>query len=180
MGGAGGVQHAGAGVGDMHDDGRELKAVHEAHGGRASALDAESDHTAGAARQVFFNERGVLRGGQAGVVDPGDVRVAFEKGGDRLGVATVALHAQVQRFHAEVEQEGVHRRGGRAEVAHELGAGLDDKGGRAECVGVDGAVVGGVGLGQARELAARPPVEAAAVHDHAAERNRVPVEVFGG
>ena len=67
-----------------------------------------------------------------------------------------------------------------AEVAHQLHAGLDDVGHRAEFTSVDNAVVALVRLGEVRELAGGSPVEFAAVDDNAAALYRVAVHVFGG
>ena len=126
VGGGGGVQEAGAGVGDVGEDGAEAHGVHEFGGGGAAALDAEGDDAAGSAGHVFLGEGVVGAGGEAGVVDPGDAGVVLQKFGDGQGVADVALHAQGQGLEAEVEDVGGEGRLGGAEVAHELGAGLDD------------------------------------------------------
>ena len=63
---------------------------------------------------------------QAGVVDPGDLRVLLEVLGDRKAFSECALHAQRQRLEPLQEQERVERRQRRAEVAQQLHADLDD------------------------------------------------------
>jgi len=91
----------------------------------------------------------------------------------------VALHAHVQRLHAEQDEEGVERRETAAHVAQDLRASPGGEGGRPERLDVPEAVIADVRLGEAGEAAARSPVEAAAVHQDAADRRTVPAQELG-
>ena len=66
-----------------------------------------------------------------------------------------------------------------AEVAQALGARPHVEGRGAVGLGVDQAVVAGIGLGQRRELAGVLPVEAAAVDQDAADRDAVAAQPLG-
>ena len=85
-----------------------------------------------------------------------------------------------KRLDALQQLEGVGRRQAGAEIAQAFGAGAHDEGSRAELLVENEAVIAGIGFGQHREFAGGAPVEAAAVDDHAADRNAVPAEPFGG
>ena len=71
------------------------------------------------------------------------------------------------------------RRLAAAQVTHELHAGLDDIGRLAESLGIDQAMIGGIGLGEFGE-APGSPVELAAVHDDAAHLQGMAVHILGG
>ena len=110
VGGAGGVQDAGARVGDVRHDGRELEAIHEARGGGAAALDAEGDDAAGAVGQVLPRQRVEGVAFEAGVVDPGDARVLFEVFRDGEGVDDAAAEkAESEPEADENEAAGIIR-----------------------------------------------------------------------
>ena len=98
--------------------------------------------------------------------------------GDLLRIGHMSLNAQAQRLQSLCDQERVERRGGRAEVAQQLHAGLQRERGRPE-LGEHHTVVARVGGGEAGELAVGP-VEGAAVDDHAGDRRAVSAEVLGG
>ena len=182
MGGAGGVQAAGAGVGHVGLDGGHAQVLHEGLGGFAATLHAEAHHAAGAVGQVLLGEFVALVAFKAGVLHPRYKVVRGEEAGHGKGVLTVAGHAYVQAFEAEVQQEGVLRRLDGAEVAHELGRGLGDvRPGIAELGGVGDAVVAFVRRAEAGELVGMGhPVELAGIHDTAANACAVAVHVLGG
>jgi len=94
-------------------------------------------------------------------------------------VRHVALHAHAERLHALQQMEGVGRRQARTEIAQAFGACPHDKGGLAELLIKDDAVVAGIGLGQLREFSGRMPVEAAAVDQHAADGDAMAADPFG-
>ena len=175
---AGGVQHAGAGICHVGDDGDELQGIHEAHGGLAVALDSEGDDAAGAVGHVLLCQGVVLVGGQAAVVYPCHARIALQELCHALGVLAVAGHAQMEGLQTEVQQEGVLRSGDAAEVAHELGDELGGVGHLSEGLGVGQAVVGLVGGCETGELLI--PLEVAAINYAAADLCGVTVHVFRG
>lgn len=103
----------------------------------------------------------------------------LEPVGDGIGILAMALNAQGQGFKPLIDQKGPERRLAGTHIPHDLRTRLDNIGSLAEGLRIDGSVVGVVGLGEFRELAVRP-VEGAAVHNHAAHLQGVPVHVFGG
>ena len=108
--------------------------------------------------------------------------MAFQIPGDSQGILRVSGHSQVQGLEALHEEEGVERRQGRAEVAQERDAGLDDVGdvpqGLERFDEVD-PVIARVRLGDQRELAVGP-VELAGIDDQAADGCAVTADELGG
>ena len=93
----------------------------------------------------------------------------------------MALDAQGQGLGALQQQEGSERRQGGAGVAQQNGADAGHKGGSAEGLVEVQAVIGGIRLGQSRELARNGvPVELAAFDDHTAEGGAVAADELGG
>ena len=147
------MQHAGADVGHVHLEGAQPEAVDETRARVTAAPEGEGNDTGTAFGQVFFCE-GVIRArGEAGIIDELDLRMAFQEGGHLFGVAAVAVHAHGKGLQAHVQIEGALRGLTAAEVAHDLHPGLDDKGGFAEGLRVDGSVVGRIGIGEFGEFA---------------------------
>ena len=91
----------------------------------------------------------------------------------------MALHAQGQGFQAQIQQECVLGAGLRAQIPHEMGAGLGDIRGFAELLRVDNAVIRLIGLGEHGELAVLP-IKIAAVHNNAPQLHGVAVHIFAG
>ena len=60
---AGGVQHAGAGIGHMGNDGDHLQRIHKLDSCLAVALQSEGQHAARAVRQVLLRQGVTLVGG---------------------------------------------------------------------------------------------------------------------
>ena len=89
-------------------------------------------------------------------------------------------HAYRQGFEPLEEIEGRLRCHAGAEVTQALGARAHDEGGRAEFLGKIETVISGIGLGHAREFTRGFPVESAAVDQHAANRDPVSADPFGG
>ena len=110
-----------------------------------------------------------------------DFRHGLQVLDDLQSVLDVALDAQGQGFGALQQQEGGEWRQGGAGVAQQNGADAGHEGGTAESLVEVQAVVGGVRLGQGRELARHlGPVELAAFDDHTAEGGAVAADELGG
>ena len=73
MGGRGRMQAAGTGIGHMGLDGTQLQVLHKDLSRRSSAVQAEGDDAAGAARQVLLGQLIILVALQAAVFDPLDL-----------------------------------------------------------------------------------------------------------
>ena len=176
------MEHAGLGVGHMGGDGGQLQPGHELLRRGPAALHAKDHHAAGAVGQVLFGALVVFVPGQAGILHPGDLLVALEVLGHRLGVLTVLLHPQGQGLQAHIQQEAVVGRGDGPQVPHELNGGLGDIGPtQAEALGIGHPVVALVGGGEAGELVrVGIPVKVAAVHNGAAHGEGVAVHILGG
>ena len=182
VGGGGGVQGAGLGVGHMGGDGGQLQTGHEFGGRLTASLDAKGHHTAGAVRHILLSPLVVGVPLQAGVAHPGHLGVVLQELGHSQAVLAVLCHPQRQGLQADVEIIAVLRGGDSAQVPHELNGGLGDIGPlQAEALGVGDTVVALVGGGQAGELVGvGVPVKLAGVHDSAAHRVGVAVHVLGG
>ena len=153
MGGAGGVNHQRLGVTDIGEMADHAKRLDELPAGGTTALDAEADDRARAARQQRLREFvvGVVR--QRGMQHPFDRLVRGQGLQHHVGIGDVAVHANAERLDALQQLKRIGRRQARAEVAQALGAGPHDEGGLAELLVEDDAVIAGIGLGQHRELA---------------------------
>ena len=176
------MQHTGLGVRHVGGDGGQLQPGHEFLCRGPAALHAKDDHAAGPVGQVLLRPLVVLVPGQPGVLDPGDLVVALEILGHRLGVLTVLLHPQGKGLQPDVQQEAVVGGGNGAQVPHELDGGLGDVGPlQTEALGVGDSVIALIRGGQAGELVGvGVPVELAAVHDGAAYGEGVAVHILGG
>ena len=97
---------------------------------------------------------------------------------ERIGA--VALHAQPERLDAEHGEPGIERRLARAEIAQADGVAVEGVGHVAEGLEEVEAVIGGLGAGEARELASFCPVELAGVHHGAAHRRAGAAQELGG
>ena len=95
-----GVQHTGARVRHMGDDGGKLQMIHEAGCGFPAALYAEGDHAARAVRHIFLRERKTLVARKTRVVDPCDLFVLLQEFRHLLRIFTVPLHTQGRAFPA--------------------------------------------------------------------------------
>ena len=118
--------------------------------------------------------------GQAGVLDPGHLRVVLQVLRDFQRILAVPFHAQGQGLQALQDEEGVERRQRRAGVAQRHHAAAADEGGGAEGLGVGHAVVGRIGRVEQREarLVIRPGELAGVDHD-AADAGAVAADVLG-
>ena len=179
MGRGRGMEHAGAGVGDMDDDLRELERFHKAYSALFAALEANRDNAAGAVGHILLRNVVILIGFQPRIIDGLDLVMVLKELGGGLRVGAMARHSQRQCVQTEVKQERVLRRLLRAEVTHEVGTALGDVRRLAELVGIDNAVIGLVGRGEHREIAACP-VKVAGIDNDAAQRDSVTVHVLGG
>ena len=104
--------------------------------------------------------------------------------GESLSVRGVALHAQVQGFDAEEEEESGERAHGGAGIAQPVSPHIDDVGDVAdgfEGFGENDSVIGGVGLGEFGPFGrVVGPGEFPAVDHDASDVDAVAAEEFGG
>ena len=108
------------------------------------------------------------------------MRWGVEPFGHGLGVGDVAVHAKGQGLDALQQVPRGDRRHRGAEVAQRHGAHLHGEAEIAEGLVEGEAVVGGVGLAEARELVVLAPVELARFDDGAAHGAAVAADVLGG
>ncbi len=158
---------------------KKLHVLDHLDAGLVAALDAEGEHRSGAFRQVFLGEPVERTRREAGIRHPGDGRMPFEKLGHPFSVGDVPLHAQMERLDAGQDHEGIERRERGAEIAQAHGAGFHGVAEIAEGLREGEAVIGRVGLGHRRELAAPAPVELAGFDHDAAHRRAVAREELG-
>ena len=181
MGVAGWMEDTAAGIGYVGDDADELQTVHKADGILARSLQSEGNNAARAVWQVLLAEDVIGVVGQAAVVDPRHLIVPLKPFGYRLGIFAMAFHAQVEGFKPKVQVIGVLWSLDAAEVAHKLGGSLGDVGGTAEALGIDEAVIGIVGRGEAREKVGMGiPVEVAAIDDDTPHSTCMTIHILGG
>ena len=182
VGGGGGVEYAGLGVGHVGGDGGQPEARHEPGGPLPAALHAEGHHAAGAVGQVLPGPLVIGVTLQPGIAHPGHLGVVFQELGHGQGIFTVPGHPQGQGLQPDVQVVAVLGGGNGSQIPHELGGGLGDIGPlQAESLGVGDAVVALVRGGQAGELVGvGVPVKFAGVHDGAAHGVGVAVHVLGG
>ena len=76
---AGGMQHAGAGISHMGDDGNELQRVHELDSRLARTLQTEGDDTTRTVGQILLCQLVALVAGQSAVVYPGYTIVGLQE-----------------------------------------------------------------------------------------------------
>ena len=139
----------------------------------ASALDAEADDRARAARQQTLRQLVIGVARQRGMGDPADRRVGAERREHGRGVLDMALHAQRQRLDARsAVAPRCAARGRRRNRASPRSRARMMKAGGPNSLGEDEAVIAGVGLGQRRVTARGAPIEPAAVDDRAADHER--------
>ena len=144
-------------VADVGDVAVQLEAVDEPLAGLEAALDLEGEDRAGAAAAAYFcasSYHGLDSAGRR-------TRPTRPRRGPPASSATagafcdVPLHPQAQRLEALRDRNALNGDDGRAEVAQQLHAGLEDerqvgaeRAADAEVAGVDQAVVARVGLGE--------------------------------
>ena len=118
---------------------------------------------------------------RSGIGDPVDICVAFQIFGHSLCIGHVAIHAQAQCLDAHQRVPTVLGRLAGADVTQCLDTRLDAEGRQAHAgqIGVDQAVVAGIGRGEVVEAPAGP-VEVAAVDDDAADGGAVAAQELGG
>ena len=176
------MQAAAAGVRHVGFNGGDLQVLHEGFRGFPAALHAEGNHAAGTVGQVLLCPRVVFVSRKAAVGDPGDLFMTGQELGHSLSVLAVALHAHMQAFQAQAQQEGVLGALDGTEVPHQLGGCLGDEGAaEAELLRIGYAVIAFIRRGETGELVrVLFPVEFTAVHDGAAYTAAVAVHVLGG
>ncbi len=180
MGMRGGMEHTGAGIGNMGNDGYEAQRVHKFDGGLAVALESEGNHSTGAVGQILLCKFVGLVAGESAIVYPCHTGVGLQELGYALGILTVAGHTQMERLQSEVQQERVLRCGNAAQVAHELRYELGAVGHLAKALGVDDAVIRLVGSGESGELVGMGlPVEVTAVYYASAHLSGMTVHILG-
>ena len=174
------MQDAGAAVRDVSELTDKLEITDKVRRLCASPLHAEADHAAESALEVLRGERVVGIILEPTVLDPRNVGVLFQLLRDLESVLAVLLHAKVQGLGAEIREEGVKGRGADADIAHKLHPRLQGVGGSSSLLHVHRAVIALVGGGEVGVAGIPAELEVAAVHDHAAHRHRVTVEVLRG
>lgn len=107
------------------------------------------------------------------MVHLGDMAVTSQELNDLLGVLDMTVNAQRQSLGALEQDPGVERADAGALVTQQDSADIGCEGGGTGSLGKRDAMVGGVGLGDLRILAARLPVKVAAIDNHAAQRGAV-------
>ena len=175
------MKHTGACIGHMGHDVNHVERVHEAYGGVAVSLQAESNDAARTVRQVFRGKLMISVAGQSAVMYPCHTVIGLQKLGNLLSVGTMLLHAQMKRLQTEVQDERVHGRRNGSEVAHELSHKLGDVAHLAKLLGVGQPVITVIGSAQAGELVGiGEPVEIAAVYHAATHLTCCSVHIFCG
>ena len=163
----------------MNHQRSQLQAVDKAHSRLPAACQREGDDAAASVRQILLCQLMIWILCQRRVVDRFHLAVLLQKASDLIGILTVALHPQVQRFQPMIEQKGSLRRRVTAQVAHQLHARLGDIGSPTKIAGVHHAVIRLVRLGKFGEVSIGP-VKIAAVHNDTAQLGGVTVHIFGG
>ncbi len=121
----------------------------------------------------------VRMGRKRGMQHPGDRVVGREELDHAVRVGHVALDPQRQGLDALQDVERVLRAHAGAEVAQALGPRPHVEGRRPIGLGVDQAVVAGIGQGHGREFVRGLPLEPAAVDQHAADCDAVAAQPLG-
>ena len=107
--------------------------------------------------------------------------MVFQEAGNGQAVFAVALHAYVQAFQTQIEKECVLGGRSRAEIPHQLGSCLHNKGHLTEALGVYDTVIAVIGLAQTGELVrVCEPVKISGIHDASANLRAVTVHILGG
>ena len=166
-------------VGHVGEQREHLQVVDELPCSLLAALNLEGEDRGTTVGEILLVELmvGVLR--QARVVHLGDVAVTSQELNDLLGVLDMTVDAQRQGLGALEQDPGVKRANASALVTQQDGADIGREGGRAGSLGKRDAMVGGIGLGDLRILAARLPVKVAAIDNHAAQRGTVTANELG-
>ena len=138
-----------------------------------AALDLEGEDRGTAVGEILLVELMVGMLGQARVIHLGNMAVTGQELNDLLGVLDMAVDAQRQGLGALEQNPGVKRANASALVTQQDGADIGREGSRAGSLGKRDTMVGGVGLGDLRILAARLPVKVAAIDNHATQRGAV-------
>jgi hypothetical protein len=97
-----------------------------------------------------------------------------------MGIFDMAVHADAEGLDTLQQLKGIGRREAGAEVAQALGARPHDERRWAELLVENDAVIAGIGLGQHRKFSGKPPIEPAAIDNHAADGDAVAADPFGG
>ena len=168
------------GVTDVDQAQDHLQGIDEPGTGLFAALDAEAQDAGGLAARDLLAHHVIRAVGQTRVADPLHLRMLLQMFGHALRILAMPLHAQSQRFEALHDQEGIQRRDGRTHVAQRHDAAAADIGRRSECLGVDHAVIGRIGLVEHREtLGVGRPVELAGIDNGTADAGAVAADVLG-
>ena len=180
VGGARRVARQRTRVADVDQPQNQLQCVNEARARLLAAANAETQNAGGPAAEAALDQRVVGVVFQPGVVDPGHLRVRLQEARHRQRVVGMAFNSQRQTLDALQHQETVERRQRRTHVAKRHDARAPDVGGLAQRLGIDDAVVGGVGFVQHRVAGGVfAPREAPGVNDDAADAAAVAAHVFG-
>ncbi len=173
------MDHQRLGIADVGKVRKEFQPLDEATARLSAALYVEAEDRPRPLGQQALRHGmvGMLR--QLGRGDALDSRIGFQEGDHLARVLAVPGDAQRQGLQSLQQVERRLRRHAAAEIAHTLGAGAHDEGVRAKLLGKVDAVIACIGFGQRRELPRGLPVEAAGLHDHAADRHAMPANELG-
>src|ERR1700738_2736907 len=102
----------------------------------------------------------------------------LEELGDAHCILAMALHTQRQCLQSLQEEPVIEGAGCWTEATQQLHTCLDDIGQRAKRLNKTQAMIGGIGISQAWEPAARRPVELAAIDDNPPKRGSMAANEF--
>src|SRR5208337_430962 len=166
-------------VADICEQAEQLQRIDEALAGFKTSTNAERDQRARAGREVLLRSLVVLACRQPRIVHPLHIGMTGEELSHRERVFRMTFQAEMQRFRALQQQEGVKRRQAGSGVSQSLYSRFDDEGEIAERLGVGDAVVGGIRLDKVGEASRGLPIELAAVYDNPADGITVTADELG-
>ena len=167
-------------VGHVRQQREQVQVVDEDTRRVLAALDVEGEDGAGAVREVLLVQLVVAAPLDGRVRDGLDLRHGLQVLDNLQRVLHVALDAQRQGLGALQQQERGERGQGGTGVAQQDGADAGHEGGSTKGLVEVQTVVGGIRLGQGRELARHlSPVEVAAFHDDTTQRGAVAADELG-
>ena len=184
MGGGGGMDRQAARITNIGHMVEHFQRLNKALPGFLAALEFNPNQTAMPAAQISICPAAAFAFHERWMDHPRHRRMLRQEGGGARCIGAMAFHAKRQGFHPLQEQEGIHRRHGRAQIAQQAGAHADDVGNRAKRfyrLGPDRAVIGRIRLVQCGEaIPMRFPIEITAIHHHTANAVAMPANPFGG
>ncbi len=176
------VDHQRLGVADVGEVRKEIQRLDEFASLRPRPAKVERKHRAAPAWQQRLRQLVIGMAGQLGVAYVGNQRMRGEERHDLARVLHMPLHAHRERLDALQDLERGERRHAGAEIADAFAPRPQQEGGGRRLLAEHHVVKAVVGLGERREFPARRasiPIEAAGIHEHAADDDAVTREKFG-